>query len=107
MLGIPKEGNLAGKLYVTSGLGGMSGAQGKAADIAGAASIIAEVDISRIMTRYTQGWVDKYTDSLDQALEWAQAAQKAGEPCAGRLPRQRRRPAGVPDREKRPHRPAL
>ena len=82
VLGIPKEGNLAGKLYVTSGLGGMSGAQGKAADIAGAASIIAEVDISRIMTRYTQGWVDKYTDSLDQALEWAQAAQKAGEPCA-------------------------
>ena len=59
VLGIPKEGNLAGKLYVTSGLGGMSGAQGKAADIAGAASIIAEVDISRIMTRYTQGWVDK------------------------------------------------
>src|SRR5699024_8547194 len=82
VLGVPKEGNLAGKLYVTSGLGGMSGAQGKAADIAGAASIIAEVDISRIMTRYTQGWVDKYTDSLDQALEWAQAAQKAGEPCA-------------------------
>ena len=82
VLGIPKEGNLAGKLYVTSGLGGMSGAQGKAADIAGAASIIAEVDISRIMTRYTQGWVDKYTDSLEQALEWALQAQKAGEPCA-------------------------
>ena len=68
VLGIPKEGNLAGKLYVTSGLGGMSGAQGKAADIAGAASIIAEVDISRIMTRYTQGWVDKYTDSLEPAF---------------------------------------
>ena len=48
-----------GMLFVSSGLGGMSGAQGKAADIAGAASIIAEVDISRIMTRYTQGWVDK------------------------------------------------
>lgn len=82
VLGVPKEGNLAGKLYVTSGLGGMSGAQGKAADIAGAASIIAEVDISRIMTRYTQGWVDKYTDSLEEALNWALEAQKAKEPCA-------------------------
>ena len=82
VLGVPKEGNLAGKLYVTSGLGGMSGAQGKAADIAGAASIIAEVDISRIMTRYTQGWVDKYTDSLEEALSWALEAQKAKEPCA-------------------------
>lgn len=47
-LGIPKEGNLAGKLFVSSGLGGMSGAQGKAAEIAGAVAIIAEVDRSRI-----------------------------------------------------------
>ncbi len=44
VLGIPKDQDLAGRLYVTSGLGGMSGAQGKAAEIAGAASLIAEVD---------------------------------------------------------------
>ena len=53
-LGIPQDGNLAGRLFVSAGLGGMSGAQGKAAEIAGAASIIAEVDDSRIETRYTQ-----------------------------------------------------
>ena len=34
------------------------------------------------MTRYTQGWVDKYTDSLEEALSWALEAQKAKEPCA-------------------------
>ena len=56
-LGIPEDGNLAGRLFVSAGLGGMSGAQGKAAEIAGAVSIIAEVDDSRIETRYTQGWV--------------------------------------------------
>ena len=82
VLGVPNDGNLAGKMFVSSGLGGMSGAQGKAADIAGAASIIAEVDISRIMTRYTQGWVDKYTDSLEEAVAWACDAQKKGEACA-------------------------
>jgi len=63
-LGVPKDGNLAGKLFVSSGLGGMSGAQGKAAVIAGAASIIAEVDRSRIETRLSQGWVSCETASL-------------------------------------------
>ena len=82
ILGIPKDEDLAGRLFVTSGLGGMSGAQGKAAEIAGAAAIIAEVDISRIMTRYTQGWVSKYTDNMEQALAWAQEKQAAKEPCA-------------------------
>ena len=82
ILGIPKDEDLAGRLYVTSGLGGMSGAQGKAAEIAGAVSIVAEVDISRIMTRYTQGWVSKYTDSMEEALAWAQEKQAAKEACA-------------------------
>ena len=81
-LGIPNEGNLAGRLFISSGLGGMSGAQGKAADIAGAASIIAEVDISRIMTRYTQGWVDKYTADVAEAVAWAREAQEKKEACA-------------------------
>ena len=51
MLGIPQDQDLAGRLFVSAGLGGMSGAQGKAAEIAGAVSIIAEVDDSRIETR--------------------------------------------------------
>ncbi len=81
-LGIPADGNLAGKLFVTAGLGGMSGAQGKAAEIAGAVSIIAEVDESRIMTRYTQGWVSEKTDSLEEALAIAKQKLAAKEPCA-------------------------
>ena len=81
-LGIPADGNLAGKLFVTAGLGGMSGAQGKAAEIAGAVSIIAEVDESRIMTRYTQGWVSAKTDSLEEALAMAKEKMVAKEPCA-------------------------
>jgi len=81
-LGIPKEGNLKGKLFVSSGLGGMSGAQGKAAVIAGCASIIAEVDISRIETRLEQGWVDAYYDSPKKAVQKALEAKNNDEPCA-------------------------
>ena len=82
VLGVPTDGNLAGKLYVTSGLGGMSGAQGKAAEIAGAVSIIAEVDMSRIQTRYTQGWVSKVTESMEEALTWAKESMEKKEACA-------------------------
>ena len=81
-LGIPEDGNLAGRLFVSAGLGGMSGAQGKAAEIAGAVSIIAEVDESRLMTRYNQGWVSEKTDSLDEALALAQKKMAAKEACA-------------------------
>lgn len=81
-LGIPADGNLSGRLFVTAGLGGMSGAQGKAAEIAGAVSIIAEVDDSRIETRFSQGWVSARTDSLPQAVSLAQEKMAAGEPCA-------------------------
>ena len=81
-LGIPEDGNLAGRLFVSAGLGGMSGAQGKAAEIAGAVSIIAEVDESRIMTRYTQGWVSKKTDSLEEAVQMAKEKLAAKAPCA-------------------------
>ena len=88
VLGVPKEGNLAGKLYVTSGLGGMSGAQGKAADIAGAASIIAEVDISRIMTRYTQGWVDIHRQS-GRGAQLGFGSTESKRALRNRLPRQR------------------
>jgi urocanate hydratase len=57
-LGVSDQGDLAGHTFVSSGLGGMSGAQPKAATIAGAVGIFAEVDLSRIETRHRQGWVD-------------------------------------------------
>ena len=70
-LGLSEKDNLAGKLFVSSGLGGMSGAQGKAGDIAGAVSIIAEVDISRIETRLEQGWIKKLAESPEEAVKLA------------------------------------
>ena len=76
---LPSGKGLAGHLFITSGLGGMSGAQPKAADIAGAASITAEVDPSRIETRHSQGWVSKRTKSLDEAFKWAEEAMTKGE----------------------------
>ena len=81
-LHIPTGGNLAGKLFVTSGLGGMSGAQPKAADIAGAVSITAEVDSSRIDTRHGQGWVKHRTECREEAFRMALEAQKKGEACS-------------------------
>ena len=76
VLGIPAEDDLAGHLFVTSGLGGMSGAQPKAIEIAGGVGIIAEVDYSRIETRYNQGWVSKITDSAKEAFEIAHTYMK-------------------------------
>ena len=62
-LGIADDKDLTGHMFVSSGLGGMSGAQGKATKIAGGVGIIAEVDLSRINTRLEQGWIDfHYTD---------------------------------------------
>jgi urocanate hydratase len=81
-LGIPPDGDLRGHLFVSSGLGGMSGAQPKAADIAGAASIIAEVDLSRIQTRYSQGWVHRITKGKEEAFRLAQAAMMRKEPLS-------------------------
>ena len=59
---------LAGKLFVTSGLGGMSGAQPKAAVIAGAIGVVAEVNPKAVQTRFTQGWVDEVYEDLDELL---------------------------------------
>ncbi|MBU0926444.1 MAG: urocanate hydratase, partial [Spirochaetes bacterium] len=81
-LGVKGDGDLAGKLFVSSGLGGMSGAQGKAASIAGAASIIAEVDPSRVETRLSQGWVDVVADSPSRAFELSRSARAEGRPLA-------------------------
>ena len=75
-LGIEENKDLAGVLFVSSGLGGMSGAQGKAAKIAGGVGLIAEVDYSRIKTRQEQGWVDVITQSEKTAFEQALEAKK-------------------------------
>lgn len=81
-LGIPQDRDLRGHLFVSSGLGGMSGAQPKAAVIAGAACLIAEVDVSRIETRYTQGWVQHVTDNMAKAFRMAADAMQAKEPVS-------------------------
>ena len=81
-LGIPEEGDLRGHLFISSGLGGMSGAQPKAAEIAGAAAIIAEVDPSRIATRKNQGWVQEVTDSIPEAFRLAKEAMEKKEPIS-------------------------
>lgn len=70
-LGIPDDGDLRGHLFVSSGLGGMSGAQGKAVRIAGGVGIIAEVDRSRIRTRLEQGWIDEVVEAPEKAFELA------------------------------------
>lgn len=82
VLGIPNDKDLAGVLFVTSGLGGMSGAQGKACVIAGGVSIIAEVDESRIDTRYTQGWVMDVTKTCEEAYSLAKGYLDKKEPRA-------------------------
>ncbi len=67
---VQKSGEgLAGKLFVTSGLGGMSGAQPKAAVIAGAIGVVAEINPKAVHTRYSQGWVDEVYDDLNKIIE--------------------------------------
>jgi urocanate hydratase len=75
-LGIPADQDLAGRLFVTSGLGGMSGAQGKAVVIANGVGVIAEVDYSRIQTRLEQGWIDQVTESPAEAFTAARECQR-------------------------------
>lgn len=70
-LGVADDGDLTGITFVSSGLGGMSGAQPKAANIARAVGIFAEVDKSRIDTRHDQGWVDVVMDDLDEVFKLA------------------------------------
>jgi urocanate hydratase len=81
-LGVPQDKDLRGYLFVSSGLGGMSGAQPKAAVIAGAACIVAEVDKSRIETRLNQGWVEYVTDDIPTAFKLAGEAKKKKEPIS-------------------------
>ena len=73
-LDLPNEDDLGGILYVTSGLGGMSGAQAKAAVIAGAVCIIAEVDPMAAKKRHSQGWLTELYDDLDELTSRARVA---------------------------------
>jgi len=78
----PEEGDLDGHLFVSSGLGGMSGAQGKAIEIAGGVGIIAEVDESRIRTRHAQGWVSRVVATPAEAFQLARICQAEKTPTA-------------------------
>lgn len=66
---------LAGTVIVTAGLGGMGGAQPLAVKLAGGVSICVEIDSSRIQRRIETRYLDKATESLDEAIRWAQAAK--------------------------------
>lgn len=78
---IAKHGeDLTGKVFVSAGLGGMSGAQAKAAVIAGAIAVIAEINPSAVSKRHSQGWVDEVFTNLDtliQRIDQARAQQEA------------------------------
>ncbi|MBN2279873.1 MAG: urocanate hydratase [Candidatus Marinimicrobia bacterium] len=77
-LGIPEDKDLTGVFFISSGLGGMSGAQPKATEIAGGIGVFAEVDESRIKTRHDQGWVSKVSENLSQILDWMLEYKKKG-----------------------------
>lgn len=81
-LGLRHDEDLRGKLFITSGLGGMSGAQGKAIEIAGGVGIIAEVDLSRIQTRLSQGWISCMSEDLPEVFRLADAALAAKTPLS-------------------------
>jgi urocanate hydratase len=71
--------DLAGKVFVSSGLGGMSGAQTKAGNIARCISVIAEINPAVIRKRYAQGWVDEVVVSLKDLVTRVRQAQKGKE----------------------------
>jgi urocanate hydratase len=75
-------GTLAGRLLLTSGCGGMSGAQPLAGKLAGASTLVIEVDQGRIDRRIASGYCDATTDSLDDAIAQWQAARDARRPLA-------------------------
>uniref|UniRef100_A0A5F8GMC1 urocanate hydratase n=1 Tax=Monodelphis domestica TaxID=13616 RepID=A0A5F8GMC1_MONDO len=74
--------DLSGKVFVTSGLGGMSGAQAKASVIAGCVGVIAEVDKTALLKRYQQGWLMEVTDSLDHCIKRLREARKKKMPLS-------------------------
>src|SRR5262245_35472396 len=78
-LDVREDEGLRGRVYVTSGLGGMSGAQAKAAVIAGAVGVIAEVNPRALKKRLDQGWLMEAEDDLDRLLARIERARSEGE----------------------------
>ncbi len=77
-----KSASTGSKLFVSSGLGGMSGAQAKAAVIAGAIGVVAEINPLAVQKRHQQGWVDEVFDSLDQLMERIRKAKTQSKPVS-------------------------
>ena len=69
-----RKGDIHGMLFVSSGLGGMSGAQPKAGNIAGVVSVVAEINPKAAQKRYDQGWVDELHYNLDELIQAIRAA---------------------------------
>ncbi|XP_023661226.2 urocanate hydratase [Paramormyrops kingsleyae] len=76
------SGDLRGRVFVTSGLGGMSGAQAKAAVIAGCVGVIAEVDEAPLKKRYEQGWLMEVTRNLDHCISRIREAKRSKIPLS-------------------------
>ena len=74
--------SLKGKVFVTAGLGGMSGAQGKASLIAGAIGVIAEIDPAALEKRFKQGWISEKISDLDACIARIKSARAEGKPLA-------------------------
>ena len=81
-LGLKGDQDLKGFMFVSSGLGGMSGAQPKAVEIANGVGIVAEVDYSRIKTRHEQGWVSKVSADLKEVFQIAFEYMEKQEPIS-------------------------
>lgn len=75
----PGEDPFKGKLFVSSGLGGMSGAQPKAADITGLVSVVAEINPAATYKRLEQGWVDEVIEDLDELVDRVEKARAGKE----------------------------
>jgi urocanate hydratase len=76
------NGSLNGKILLTAGLGGMGGAQPLAATMNGASFLGIEVDKTRILKRIETGYLDKYTESLDEAIAWTLEAKEKKVPLS-------------------------
>ncbi len=76
------QSDLTGRLTLTAGLGGMGGAQPLAVTMNNGVCLAAEVDVDRIRKRIETRYLDRWTESLDEALEWSLAAKAAGKPLS-------------------------
>jgi urocanate hydratase len=76
------DGTLGGRVVLTAGLGGMGGAQPLAVTMNAGVALVVEVDPARIERRVKTRYLDRWTDSLDEALRWASDARERGEPLS-------------------------